>query len=448
MLRDNDNLERRNEKLGRINAALIERLDRYDNTRGSAWSLFQAAMVLEKEVVARTRDLEKAMADLSQNNIELAAARMAAEEANRSKTRFLRAASHDLLQPLSAARLFLSTLATMELGGVQADLVKRLGSAFESVDELMHAVLDISRLDSQRIEFQRKPVHLSALFERLIDEFQPLAAVRGLDLRFVATSLVVDSDPTFLRRIAQNLLSNAIKYTEKGGVLVGARRRGKRAWLEVRDTGIGIPHAEHDHIFAEFHRLEQDNRGELGMGLGLSIVKRACAKLNHPILMESQVGRGTCFRIGLPVVDTVLPVCRSKQSPKAADDQLRGRSALVIEDNASMRHGYAVVLRDTWGMQTMCVEGTKAARDTVLLSGTVPDLIVADYHLGGDDTGLHSIKAVRQASGEDIPAVIVTAHRNAGMARSCMRLGIRLLEKPIRPEELKDTLLQLIIERT
>jgi signal transduction histidine kinase len=448
MLRDGDDLERRNEKLGRINAALIERLDRYDNTRGSAWSLFQAALVLEKEVAARTRDLEQAMEDLSQRNIELAAARMAAEEANRSKTRFLRAASHDLLQPLSAARLFLSTLATMELGTMQSDLVKRLGNAFESVDELMHAVLDISRLDSQRIEFNRKPVALNALFERLNDEFQPQAAVRGLELRFVPTSLTVDSDQTFLRRIAQNLLSNAVKYTEKGGVLVGARRRGARAWLEVRDTGIGIPHADRDHIFAEFHRLEQDARGELGMGLGLSIVKRACAKLDHPILMESEVGRGTCFRIGLPVVKSTLPVCRSGQLPMSDRDGLRGHTALIVEDNANMRHGYAVVLRDTWGMKTLAVDGTTAARDAVSRSGTVPDLIVADYHLGGDDTGLRSIKAVREASGEDIPAVMVTAHRNAGMARSCARLGIRVLEKPIRPEELKDALLQLIAERT
>ena len=240
MLRADDDVERRIAKLTRINAALIERLDRFDSTRGSAWSMFQAAMALEKEVRARTRDLERRWSDLSQKNIELAAARQAAEEANRSKTRFLRAASHDLLQPLSAARLFLSTLATTDLGGDQADLVKRLGNAFESVDELMHAVLDISRLDSQRIEFNRKPVALGKLFLRLRDEFSPQAAARGLDLRFVPTTITIDSDPIFLRRIAQNLVSNAVKYTGHGKVLVGVRRHGARAWLEVHDTGIGI----------------------------------------------------------------------------------------------------------------------------------------------------------------------------------------------------------------
>jgi signal transduction histidine kinase len=448
MLREGDDVERRIEKLSRINAALIDRLDRYDSTRGSAWSLFQAAMVLEKEVAARTRDLERALADLSQKNIELAAARIAAEEANRSKTRFLRAASHDLVQPLSAARLFLSTLATMELGAMQADLVKKLGNAFESVDELMHAVLDISRLDSQRIEFNRKAVALNTLFDRLRDEFEAAAAARGLRLRFVRTSLAVDSDPIFLRRIAQNLVSNAIKYTERGGVLVGARRRGSRAWLEVHDTGIGIPAADRNHIFDEFHRLEQDGRGEPGMGLGLSIVKRACAKLEHPIALESELGRGSIFRVGLRVVPSGEPVGRAGAPAVPDRDKLRGRTILIVEDNASMRDGYTLVLQDGWGMKTLTVESTQAARDAVARLGQAPDLILADYHLGREDTGLRTIKAVREICGEDLPAIVVTAHRNAGMARSCARLGIRVLEKPIRPEELRDALLQLMAERS
>jgi signal transduction histidine kinase/CheY-like chemotaxis protein len=448
MLRDGDDLERRIEKLGRINAALIERLDHYDKTRGSAWSLFQAALALEKEVAARNRDLERALADLSQKNHELAAARMAAEEANRSKTRFLRAASHDLLQPLSAGRLFLATLATMELGEEQADLVKRLGNAFESVEELIRAVLDISRLDSQRIEFNRKPVSLNALFDRLRDEFDAPAAARGLQLRFARSSLAVNSDPVFLRRIAQNLVSNAIKYTEHGGVLVGARRRGGQAWLEVHDTGIGIPAEDRDQIFAEFHRLEQDRRGEPGMGLGLSIVKRACTKLDHPIALDSEPGRGSVFRIGLKIVTRNAPARRAGVRPHLDRDRLRGVNALIVEDNAAMRHGYAVILRDSWGMRTHVVEGTAGARAALVQTGGPPDMILADYHLGGSDTGLRTITSLRELSGTDIPAVIVTAHRNAAMVRSCGRHGIRVLEKPIHPDELKDALLRLVGERT
>jgi signal transduction histidine kinase len=173
MLRDDDPPARQVEKLTRINSVLIDRIDRLEESRGSAWSMFQAAVALEQEVLARTRDLEQAMADLSQRNRELAVARASAEEANRSKTRFLRAASHDLLQPLSAARLFLSALTDTPMDPLQTELTDRLGSAFESVEQLMHAVLDISRLDSQRIEFNRQPVPLDDLFRRLSAEYAP-----------------------------------------------------------------------------------------------------------------------------------------------------------------------------------------------------------------------------------------------------------------------------------
>ena len=300
-LRDDDSPHRRVEKLTRIADVLVERIDRLEESRGSAWSMFQAAVALEQEVQARTRELEQALADLSERNRELAVARAAAEEANRSKTRFLRAASHDLLQPLSAAKLFLSALKDTSLDPLQRELTDRLSGAFESVEELMHAVLDISRLDSQRIEFQRKPVDLGELFRRLAVEYAPMAEAKGLRLSFAPTSAVVESDPTFLRRIAQNLISNAIKYTEHGGVLVGVRKRGERAWLETYDTGIGIAAADRARIFDEFQRLGRENSAP-GMGLGLSIVRRACAKLGHPIAMDSEPGRGTVFRVSLPLI--------------------------------------------------------------------------------------------------------------------------------------------------
>ena len=183
MLRDDDSNERRIDKLVRINQVLIDRIDRLEESRGSAWSMFQAAVALEQEVMARTRDLERALADLSQRNRELAVARASAEEANRSKTRFLRAASHDLLQPLSAARLFLSMLTDTPMTELQSELTGRLGGAFESVEQLMHAVLDISRLDSQRIEFHRQPVPLGELFRKLAIEYAPLAEAKGLPVQ-------------------------------------------------------------------------------------------------------------------------------------------------------------------------------------------------------------------------------------------------------------------------
>lgn len=439
MLRVDDSLQRQVEKLNRINKVLIDRIDRLEESRGSAWSMFQAAVALEQEVLARTRELEQAMADLSQRNRELAVARAHAEEANRSKTRFLRAASHDLVQPLSAARLFLSALADTPMDEQQQELTERLSGAFESVEQLMHAVLDISRLDSQRIEFHRQPVHLGELFRRLAAEFAPMAEAKELRLSFVPTDAVVESDPVFLRRIAQNLVSNALKYTNRGGVVVGARRRSSTCWLSVYDSGVGIPAVDRNRIFDEFQRLGNDN-GTPGMGLGLSIVRRACNKLGHPISLRSEAMRGTLFRVGLPLIEALAEP--SLQPMDISARSLRGRVALVIENDAAMRRGYEMVLTDHLKMVARVCGSTEEALAT--MGEEPPDVILADYHLGEHDTGLDTIAALREAAGRSVPALVVTAHREPAVARQCAAIGAPLLEKPVRPAELGEALVRLL----
>ncbi|MFV0301088.1 MAG: hybrid sensor histidine kinase/response regulator [Paracoccus sp. (in: a-proteobacteria)] len=439
ILRPEDSPERRAEKLGRITDVLIERVDRLEESRGSAWSMFQAAVALEQEVTTRTAQLEQALADLSQRNRELAVARASAEEANRSKTRFLRAASHDLLQPLSAARLFLDALAATDMDAGQQEMADRLSGAFESVEQLMHAVLDIARLDSQRIEFDRKPVAMDPLFSRLADEFGPMAEAKGLRLRFAPTAAVIDSDPVFLRRIAQNLISNAIKYSAQGGVLVGMRRRGPLAWLEVWDTGPGIPAIDRNRIFGEFQRLNQDS-GAAGMGLGLSIVRRACAKLGHPLKLDSEPMRGTVFRVGLPIAirpDPLDPTARCGHS-----GALRGRLAMIVENDSGMRRGYEVILNGQAGMVARLAGSTAEALAT--MGEDPPDVILADYNLDDDDTGIAAIKALRAAAGQPIPAVMVTARRDPDIARACADIGVPVLEKPVRPADLQLVLEQLL----
>lgn len=437
MLRETDDAETRAAKLQRIADALIDRVDRLEETRGSAWSMFQAAVALEQEAIARTRDLEKALADLSEKNRDLAVARAAAEEANRSKTRFLRAASHDLLQPLAAARLFLSALTDTQLDPLQRELTGRLAGAFESVEELMHAVLDISRLDSQRIEFHRKPVDLDKLFRRLAVEYAPMAEAGGLRLSFVPTSAVVDSDPTFLRRIAQNLISNAIKYTETGGVVVGVRRRRGRVWLEVHDSGPGIGKADRSRIFDEFQRAVPDG-GPQGMGLGLSIVRRACTKLGHPIEVDSTPGRGTVFRVGLNAVD---PAAGEGAGDAASPRGLRSRVVLIVENDAAMRRGYELMLGGSLGMVVRATGGTAEAL-AAMGQDDPPDVILADYNLDNGDTGIAAIRALRAAAGQPVPAVMVTAQRDARIARDCADEGVPLVEKPVGADELVAALLQ------
>lgn len=430
MLPDDPDPARRADKLARIVEALIHRVDRLEETRGSAWSTFQAAVALEQEALARTRDLEAALADLSQRNRDLAVARAAADEANRSKTRFLRAASHDLLQPLAAARLYLSALADSDLDPVQRELTTRLAGAFESVEELMHAVLDISRLDSQRIEFHRRPVALDELFQRLAIEYAPVAEAAGLRLSFVPTSAVVDSDPTFLRRIAQNLVSNALKYTEAGGVVVGVRRRGKRVWLEVHDSGPGIGEADRARIFDEFQRAVREG-GPQGMGLGLSIVRRACTKLGHPLEVLSTPGRGTVFRVGLPPVGPAEAAVAFAPAGRG----LRSRVALVVENDPAMRRAYELMLGRTLGMVVRATGGTAEAL-AELGQDDPPDVILADYNLDNGDTGIAAIRALRTAAGQVVPAVMVTAQRDPGIARACASEGVPLIEKPVRADEL------------
>ncbi|KGJ14756.1 ATPase [Paracoccus sanguinis] len=427
---DDPDPARRADKLSRIVEALIHRVDRLEETRGSAWSTFQAAVALEQEALARTRDLEAALADLSQRNRDLAVARAAADEANRSKTRFLRAASHDLLQPLAAARLYLSALADSDLDPVQRELTTRLAGAFESVEELMHAVLDISRLDSQRIEFHRRPVALDELFQRLAIEYAPVAEAAGLRLSFVPTSAVVDSDPTFLRRIAQNLVSNALKYTEAGGVVVGVRRRGKRVWLEVHDSGPGISEADRARIFDEFQRAVREG-GPQGMGLGLSIVRRACTKLGHPLEVLSTPGRGTVFRVGLPPVGPAEAAVAFAPAGRG----LRSRVALVVENDPAMRRAYELMLGRTLGMVVRATGGTAEAL-AEMGQDDPPDVILADYNLDNGDTGIAAIRALRAAAGQVVPAVMVTAQRDPGIARACASEGVPLIEKPVRADEL------------
>lgn len=439
-LRDDDSPARQAEKLNRITDVLVDRIDRLEESRGSAWSMFQAAVALEREVQVRTRELEQALADLSERNRELAVARASAEEANRSKTRFLRAASHDLLQPLSAAKLFLSALQDTPLDELQRELTGRLSGAFDSVEELMHAVLDISRLDSQRIEFQRKPVDLGDMFRRLAIEYAPMAEAKGLRLSFAPTSALVESDPTFLRRIAQNLVSNAIKYTDRGGVLVGVRRRGERAWLEIYDTGIGIAATDRARIFDEFQRIGREGGGVPGMGLGLSIVRRACAKLGHPIAMDSEPGRGTVFRVSLPLVAPGAEPARSDCA--RAGPSLRGLVALVVENDDAMRRALELVLKDRLGMVPRVSGGIAEA--LAQMGDEPPDVVIADYNLDNGDNGLQAIAALRQAAGQAVPAILVTAQRAPELARASHAIDVPLLEKPVRPEDLAAMLQQML----
>ncbi|MBP7001120.1 hybrid sensor histidine kinase/response regulator [Amaricoccus sp.] len=443
MLRATDDEARRIEKLTRINDALIQRLERMDDVRGSSWSLTRTAAMLEREIVERNADLERALAELGARNAELAAARETADEANRAKSRFLRAASHDLLQPLSAGRLFLGQLEDLAGDTVQADLIGRVIASFESAEELIRALLDIARLDSAAFEANPGPVAISRLFQRLAIDLQPLAAARGIDLRFVPSTETVLSDPVLLRQIAQNLIINALKYSTGPKVVVGLKRDGPGAWLTVQDGGPGIGPADHDRIFNEFERLSRTDAP--GSGLGLSIVRRACQQLGHEVALVSAVGRGSRFRVRLPLMRGVC-LAPEESVPAggaaAGADALAGRRALIVENDRGMREAFGMLL-GSWGME-VADAGSIAEARAVVAAGWEPDVVLTDFRLDGEETGVQAIEAVRRRLGRAAPALVVSAEGGPEIRALAAPFGAPLLEKPVGEGELRRALAALL----
>ena len=238
-------------------------------------------------------------------NDELASAKAVADAANLSKTRFIAAASHDILQPLNAARLFTSSLVERMKRSKDSELVRNVDSSLEAVEDILNALLDISRLDAGAMKAETAPFRIDDILQALALEYGPAARKKGLRLTVVASRLSVDSDRRLLRRILQNFVSNAVKYTREGRVLMGCRRRGAMLRIVVHDTGPGIPESKRDVVFQEFQRLQTEGDGTAGLGLGLSIVERIAKVLDAPITRRSRPGRGSAFAVELPHVRRV-----------------------------------------------------------------------------------------------------------------------------------------------
>lgn len=365
-----DSLERQNDKLRRIAAALMARIEREGQTGSNAYSLFQRSIALEAEVRARTADLQATLAELQAVNGELEQARAEAEAASRAKSRFLAAAGHDLLQPLNAAKLFLGSLTRTPLDGEGARIADNISSALESLETLLGAVLSLSRLDQPSLTANLTAFPLDRVLAPVVREFMPIAAARGGSLSFVPVSARVESDPTYLRQIVQNLISNAVRYTGAGKVLVGCRRRPGAVRIDVCDTGPGIAEEARDEIFREFHRLAApgDER-DPGMGLGLAIVERACRLLGHELELDSTPGFGTRFSVTVPL---------STEETGLAEGGALETSLIVIvtrDDGFGTAIGRMI---EGWGAGVVAVEDAEAAEEAIRQLGVAPDLVLAD----------------------------------------------------------------------
>ncbi|SES84506.1 Signal transduction histidine kinase [Marinobacter segnicrescens] len=296
-------LEAENARLRKIRDSLIAHVESGTGRTPDPYAVFEHSVMLAEQVRERTEALNQLMDDLRESNSALEQARAEAEQANHSKSRFLAAVSHDLLQPLNAARLFTGALEEQGLEGTAASLVRSLGSSLEAVDHLLGTLVDISRLDAGVIEPDPSSFDLADLLDGLAQEFSQLAADKGLAFRYVATKGRVWTDSRLLARVLRNFFSNALRYTDAGGILMGCRRRDRQLEIQVWDTGPGIEAHQLADIFQEFRRARPgDAPPDAGLGLGLAIVDRIATLLDHPVTVASRPGKGSRFAIAVPLV--------------------------------------------------------------------------------------------------------------------------------------------------
>jgi signal transduction histidine kinase/CheY-like chemotaxis protein len=386
----------------------------------------QAAEALERANETLERRVRERTEELTRLNAELAHAKGAAEEANISKTRFLAAASHDILQPLNAARLYVTSLIERQGRGEDGQLVANIDASLDAVEEIFGALLDISRLDSGAMRPELVNFRIDEMFRQLDVEFSPMARERGLELKFVRSALSVRSDRRLLRRILQNLVSNAVKYTQEGQVLVGCRRHGGRLRIDVYDTGLGIPQSKQRDIFKEFHRLDQGAKIARGLGLGLSIVERSARVLDHKVTVTSRSGRGSHFSVE-------VPLAAANAAPAPDGD-------VVLID---VRH---LALLDGWGCRILKAATLQTALAAVAQSQVAPNGLLVDYHLDEGD-GLSVISELRRRFGMDLPAILITADRSPRLREQARVQDVQVLNKPIKPAALRALLTQWSMQR-
>jgi signal transduction histidine kinase len=390
--------------------------------------------------------VEERTADLVRVNSELEIARAKADAANRDKTRFLAAASHDLLQPLNAARLYTATLVERAGGTGLDELAHSIEASLTAVEEIMSALLDISRLDAGAMKPANAPFPIRELFKKIGVEFAPLAAKKQIKLRLVNTCAAAVGDRALVARVVQNLVSNAIKYTRPGGqVLVGVRKRGTRLRVDVFDTGIGFNRDQHALIFAEFSRLEHGARMAQGLGLGLSIVKRLVTALGVTLELDSEEGRGSRFSLFLPLAPRTEKVAPEPASGRDAPTTLQGLRVLCVDNEKAILDAMEGLLGG-WGCEVRSARSLKDIDKDGQLVGWFPDLVLMDYHLD-QTSGLDAIEWLRHNVGGHLPAALVTADRSAAVRTLAEERGITVVTKPVKPAALRATISSLTSTR-
>lgn len=378
---------------------------------------------------------EQLVHELKRQNAVAEGARIKAEEASRSKSRFFAAANHDLRQPLHSLGLFATALRNGAVDDSGRKLVDQILQCIESLEQLFDNLLDISKLDAGQVEVKREVVCVNAVLDRLRGTFAESAQEKGLKLRLRRSSAMLATDATLLFRLLSNLVANAIRYTESGGVLVACRKRGNAVRLEVWDTGIGIPTEQHERIFEEFYQLNNPSRDRSrGLGLGLATVKRIVQLLDHPLQVRSLPRKGSRFSIEVPLADAARIQTTSATIEQKVPNLIGGKLIVVIDDEESVRLGMQSLL-ESWGCE--CVAAMDAAEALHALGKRTPDFIIADLRLRGEDTGIEAIRTLHAALGDSIPAVLISGDTATEQLRKVSAAGLTMMHKPLKAVRLR-----------
>jgi two-component system, sensor histidine kinase len=399
---------------------------------------------LQKGIAEQSRDdANRARQFAEDAGLHAETARREAVEANRAKSRFLAAASHDLRQPMHALGLFANAVRAHVSSDQGQHIVDKIEASVNSTEVMFNALLDVSRLDAGILVPDIKPIALSEMLARLGNEYAPRAHAKALTLKIRPCDYRVLSDPSLLERVIRNYLSNAIRYTQQGGIVVGYRLRGASLKIEVWDTGTGIATDKLQDIFQEFYQIGNPERNKAkGLGLGLAIVKRIGELLGHPIEVKSRMGRGSKFSVELPLThdETSLPIIDGDRALEFTN--LVGATILVIEDETSVLDAIEIVLKQ-WGCHVLAAQSGIEALEKLHQHDSAPNVILCDYRLRDEETGIAAIQAIHRQWGA-IPAALITGDTAPDRLKEATESGYELLHKPLNPARLKFVLCRML----
>jgi signal transduction histidine kinase len=409
----------------------------------TTYSDISDAVAVEEALEGRVRERTE---ELTRVNSALQIAKQEAETANLSKTRFLAAASHDVLQPLNAARLYAHSLSERDRQAGRPELAENVEASLDAVEEILTALLEISKLDAGAMKPELTTFRLDEVFRQISRDFEPLAYEKKLKLMFMPTRTAIRSDRRLFRRLLQNLVSNAIKYTPSGTVLIGCRRRGTQLAIQVIDTGLGIPANKQKAVFREFERLDQGAKVARGLGLGLSIVERIARTLGHKLALHSVPGRGSRFEISVPRAMALPAPALQHDKTASAYAPLKGMLVVAIDNEPAIQDGMRLVLGG-WGCEVVTAASGNEALAALVAMGRTPDAIVADFHLDESD-GIATVAAMRDTLGGMIAATLLTADRSPEVRARAEAASMHILNKPLKPAALRALLSQWRMTRT